>query len=528
MAAGGVVLAAGADVAAALPGAEPLLLLLPTDWSAAVAWPGADDATGAVPPPLPQAASSSAAAISPPPRRTAAPIAGPCDDGAPLPDDLVCFVMPTTSPSLWRHPDFLKLWAGQSISQLGSQISMLAIPLAAVVTLGANAFQAGLLGTFEFLPFLLVGLPAGVWVDRMARRPVLIVADVGRCIALATIPVAAGLHSLHIAQLYAVSFVVGVLTVFFDVAYQSYLPSLVQRDRLVDGNGKLEFSRATAQIAGPGLGGALVAILTAPVAIAADAASYVASVFSLLLIRRPEEVEPGSQRRSMRAELVEGLRYVWHHKLLRPIALCTGIGNYFGNMGFAVLILFAVRDLGMSAGLIGLSFSIGSFGAPLGAATAGWVSRRIGTGWTIIASAVLFTSAAIFPPLATHGFALPPLVISGFLASTFGVMYNITQVSLRQAISPHRIQGRMNATMRFLVWGTIPLGTFTGGVLGSTLGLRTTLWISAGGYALSLIPPLFSPVRRVRSIEAAIAEYGHIADLGSPFQHVERPEPLGA
>jgi predicted MFS family arabinose efflux permease len=362
----------------------------------------------------------------------------------------------------------------------------------------------------------------------MARRPVLIVADVGRCLALASIPVAAGLHSLHMPQLYAVSFVVGVLTVFFDVAYQSYLPSLVERDQLLDGNGKLEFSRAAAQIAGPGLGGALVGLVTAPVAIAADAVSYVASVISLLLIHRDEEVEPRSERRGMRAELLEGLRYVWGHRLLRPIALCTGIGNYFGNMGFAVLILFAVRDLDLSAGLIGLTFTVGSVGAPLGAALSGRTARWIGAGWTIIGSAVLYAGAAIFPPLATRSFAVAPLVISGLFASTFGVMYNITQVSLRQAIAPRRIQGRMNATMRFLVWGTIPLGTFTGGVLGSTLGLRTTLWISAAGYGLSLIPPLLSPVRRVRSIEAAVAEYGHLAELGNPYQQIEKPEPLGA
>jgi len=439
--------------------------------------------------------------------------------------------MPDTTRSLWRHPDFLKLWAGQSISQLGSQVSLLAIPLTAVVTLGANAFQAGLLGTFEFLPFLLVGLPAGVWVDRMARRPVLILADVGRCIALATIPVAAGLHGLHMAQLYAVSFVVGVLTVFFDVAYQSYLPSLVEREQLVDGNGKLEFSRATAQIVGPGLGGALVGLVTAPVAIAADAASYVASVFSLLLIRRPEEVEPRESRRGMRAELGEGLRYVWRHPLLRPIAMCTGIGNFFGNMAMAVLILFAVRELGMSPALIGLAFSVGSIGAPIGAALSGRIAARIGAGHTIILAAVMFAVNWMFPPLATHGTALVMLIVAGLLGSTFGVMYNITQVSLRQAIAPRRIQGRMNATMRFLVWGTIPLGTFTGGVLGSTLGLRTALWVGAGGQFLALIPPLLSPVPRVRSIAAAVEEYAGLSARSDARQTGEAdlpPAPFSA
>jgi MFS family permease len=431
-----------------------------------------------------------------------------------------------TSPSLWRHPDFLKLWAGQSISQLGSQVSLLAIPLTAVVALGANAFQAGLLGTFEFLPFLLVGLPAGVWVDRMARRPVLIVADVGRALALASIPAAAGLHSLHMAQLYAVSFVVGVLTVFFDVAYQSYLPSLVEREQLVDGNGKLEFSRATAEIAGPGLGGALVGLITAPIAIAVDAGSYVASVASLLLIRRTEVVEPRVQGSRMRSELAEGVRYVLRHPLLRPIAMCTGIGNYFSHIANAVLILYAVRDLGLSAGLIGLWFSVGSLGAPVGAALSARTARRIGAGRTIVLTAVLYSAAWFFLPLTTRGFALPLLIASGLLGSTFSVMYNITQVSLRQAITPRRLQGRMNATMRFLVWGTIPLGAFTGGLLGSTVGLRTTLWVAAGGGVLALIAPVLSPVPRIRSIATAVEEYGHLAETGSPYSQMEKPEPL--
>jgi MFS family permease len=433
--------------------------------------------------------------------------------------------MAITSTSLWRHPDFLKLWAGQTISQLGSQVSLLAIPLTAVVALGANAFQAGLLGTFEFLPFLLVGLPAGVWVDRMARRPVLIVADVGRTVALASIPIVAEMHMLHMAQLYAVSFVVGVLTVFFDVAYQAYLPSLVEREQLVDGNGKLEFSRATAEIAGPGLGGALVGLLTAPVAVAADAASYVVSVFSLLVIRKREVVEPRVTGSSLRSELAEGMRYVWRHPLLRPIAFCTGIGNYFGHIATAVVILYAVRTLGMSPGLIGLWFSLGSIGAPLGALLANRTSRRFGAGHTIIGTTVLFSGSWFLVPLAPVGFPLPFLVASGVIGSLGSVMYNITQVSLRQAIAPRRIQGRMNATMRFLVWGTIPLGAFTGGLIGNTFGLRTALWLGAAGQFLAIIPPLLSPVPRVRSIAAAVEQYGHIGELGTPYAQVETPEP---
>ena len=425
--------------------------------------------------------------------------------------------------SLWRHADFLKLWVGQSISQVGSQVSLLAIPLAAVVTLHATAFQAGLLGTFEFLPFLVVGLPAGVWVDRMARRRLLIVADVGRCIALATIPVVAGLHHLTMLQLYLVSLVTGVLTVFFDVAYQAYLPSLVEREKLVDGNGKLEFTRASAEIVGPGLGGALVGLLTAPIAVALDAGSYVASVFSLLLIRRTEVVEPRAAGSRLRTELAEGVRYVWRHRLLRPIALCTGIGNYFGHIATAVIILYAVRNLGLTAGLIGLWYSVGSVGAPIGAALSGRIGRRLGAGHTIMATAVLFSAAWFFIPLAPRAHPLPFLIASGILGSVGSVIYNITQVSLRQSITPQRLQGRMNATMRFLVWGTIPLGAFTGGALGSTIGLHATMWVAAAGGVLAIVPPLFSPVPRVRSIEEAVAEYVPLFESGAPQVQVEMP-----
>jgi MFS family permease len=432
------------------------------------------------------------------------------------------------SASLWRHADFLKLWAGQSISQVGTQVSLLAIPLTAVVVLHANAFQAGLLGTFEFLPFLLVGLPAGVWVDRMARRPVLIVADVGRAVALASIPVAAGMGRLHMPQLYVVSFVVGVLTVFFDVAYQSYLPSLVSRQQLVDGNGKLEFSRATAEIAGPGFGGALVGLVTAPIAIAADAVSYVFSVASLLVIRKPEHVEPRAHGSRLRSELAEGVRYVLGHRLLRPIAMCTGIGNYFSHIAVAVLILYAVRDLGLKPGVIGLWFSLGSIGAPVGAALAGRWARRQGAGRTILTTALIYSLAWFLIPLAPRSSPVPFLVLSGLLGSSCGVVYNITQVSLRQAITPQRIQGRMNATMRFLVWGTIPLGAFTGGVLGSTIGLHATLWVAAGGELLALIPPLFSPVRRLASIDAAVLDYAPEMQASTPYEHIEEPAPAEA
>ncbi|HEV7467596.1 MAG TPA: MFS transporter [Candidatus Dormibacteraeota bacterium] len=406
--------------------------------------------------------------------------------------------------SLWRHPDFLRLWAGQTVSQVGSQVSFIAIPLTAVTVLGAGPFQTGLLGTLEFLPFLLFGLPAGVWVDRLPHRPVLIVADLGRMLALASVPVAWALGVLHLPQLYATGFVVGVLTVFFDVAYQSYLPALVEREQLVEGNSKLILTQSTAEVAGPGIGGLLVSLASAPYAVAADAASYAVSVVSLLLIRRSEPRRRARVRTGLRAELLEGLRFVLGHRLLRPIAACTGLYNLFANVGMAVLFVYAVRDLGLDAGTIGLWFSLGSLGGPLGALLVARLERRLGTGRTIVASAWVGLPSWLLLVLAPRSFPMPFLIASGIVGSLAGVAYNITQVSLRQAITPRHLQGRMNATTRFLIWGTIPLGAFAGGVMGSLIGLRTTLLAAAAGQLLAALPVTLSGVRRLRRVEDAM------------------------
>jgi MFS family permease len=435
--------------------------------------------------------------------------------------------------TLWRHADFMKLWTGQSISLVGTAITQLALPLTAIVILKATPFEVGLLGTFEFLPFLLVGLPAGVWVDRLSRRRILIVADVGRAITLGSIPIAYELGVLHILQLYVVAFVTGILTVFFEVAYQSYVPSLVERDQLVDGNGKLEISRSGAQLAGPGIAGPLIQLVKAPVAIFVDALSYVGSVLFLILIRKKEPpVEPqgpdGAPR--MRRQIKEGLRYVLGNRYLRSIAACTATSNLFGNVAFAVLLLFAVRVLDLTPGAIGIILAIGNVGFLAGAFASGRVSKRLGVGRTILFSAIVFSLAGILIPLATPSTAWPILIASIIVGGFGGVVYNVNQVSLRQAITPERMQGRMNATMRFMVWGTIPIGAFVGGVLGSTIGLRPTLWVGAIGTTLSFIPLLFSPVPGLRTIpefepgaELASADEG-VVEVG----HTPHPlEPAG-
>ena len=301
------------------------------------------------------------------------------------------------SGGLWRHRDFLNLWTAETVSQLGSQISQIGLPLVAIIVLEASAFEVALLGVIEFAPFILISLPAGVWVDRLRRKPILVTADLGRALLLASIPVAYWLDALTIWQLYVVGFVVGVLTVFFDVSYQAYLPSLVSRQQLIDGNSKLEISRSGAQLAGPGLGGALVQVLTAPVAVLVDAISFLASAIFLVRIRKQEQAPTRAERQAgpgMKTELKEGLAWVLGNRYLRWIAASTATFNFFSNMLFAVFLVFAVRVLELRPGVIGLIFAVGSIGYLVGALLANRVSRRFGVGPTIIIGALGSTSLA--------------------------------------------------------------------------------------------------------------------------------------
>jgi MFS family permease len=407
-----------------------------------------------------------------------------------------------TPSSLWRHPDFLKLWAADSVSQLGSQVTLLALPIVAITVLKATTFQVGLLSAAEMTPFLLVGLPAGAIVDRLRRRPVLIAGDLGRALALASIPIVHAFGALGLAQLYLVAFTTGVLTVFFDVAYMSYLPALVERDQLVEGNSKLEVSRSGGQIAGPGLAGLLIGAFGAAVAMTADAASFVVSAIGITAIRRPEPppVTAERHRGSFRRDIGDGLRYVFRHRLLRSIAASTATSNLFNSMLYAILILYMVRSLHFRPGLVGLVFACGNVGFLIGALTSSRWVRRLGLGPTIVASAALGGLASLLTPLAPRATAVPYLIASQLLVGVAIPIYNINQVSLRQAICPDRLQGRMNATMRFMVWGTMPLGAVAGGALGRSVGLRPTLWVAAGGGCFAFLWVLLSPVRSLADV----------------------------
>jgi MFS family permease len=412
---------------------------------------------------------------------------------------------------LWRHPDFLKLWSAETISMFGSTIDDIAFALVAILVLQASAFEVAALGTVLFLPFILFTLPAGVWVDRLPRRPILIVGDFGRAALYATVPIAYFADVLTLWQLYVVGFLVGTFQVFFDVAYQSYLPSLVERDQIVDGNSKLEISRSAAQISGPGLGGILVQVLTAPYAVLVDALSFVASGMLILGIRKPEpRPEPtvvDGRKSGMRHELMVGLRFVLGNPNLRAQAGCTATSNLFSSVGFSILLVFVVRELGLSPGVIGIILSLGAVGSMAAALTATRISRRFGIGPTTIAVAALFGPAMLLVAFAPAGTGAIPFFVAAQLVFGFTVVvYNIVQVSYRQAICPPRLQGRMNSVMRFVVWGTIPVGTLLGGALGSTIGLRETIVVGAVGGGLAVLWIVFSPQRHLREMPEPIED----------------------
>lgn len=415
--------------------------------------------------------------------------------------------MPPASNQVWRNSDFLKFWSGQSISLVGSQITTLALPLAAAITLRATPMQMGVLVATQYLPFLLFGLFVGVWVDRLRRRPILIFANLGRGLLLGIIPVAAWLKVLRIEHLYAVGFLAGLLTVCFDVAYQSYLPTLVGRERLVEGNSKLQISSSTAALAGPSLGGMLVQWLSAPFAIAADAASFFMSAIFLCLIRK-QETGPltGSHRQGIWKEMREGLRLVLSNPILRAIVGGTATSNFFINVQISVRILYVTRSLHLEPATLGFIFATGSVGGLIAAIFAKRISSFAGIGPTLIGMQFLVGISALVLPLASGSFwilvltILPSMILWGFAMMT----YDINQVSFRQAVTPDRLQGRMNASIRFVTWGAAPPGALLGGVLGGMIGLRMTLLLGGIGVLCATLWTLFSPTRDLRRMPAEI------------------------
>ncbi len=405
-----------------------------------------------------------------------------------------------------RHPKFLYLWRAQTISVFGSQITTLALPLTAALTLHATPLEMGLLAAALTLPIPLFALFAGVLTDRLRRRPLLIGTDLLRALFLTVVPTAALFHLLNIPLLALLGFLAGTCSIVFDVAYQPYLSSVIRPDQLVEGNGKLEASSALAAVAGPGLAGALVTLLGAPMAVAVDALSFIASALLLGRVQQAEHVSaPMHHRSSVWQEIQEGLSLVLGHELLRPLALFSAMFNFFGKVVEVSLILFATRTLGLSAALLGLIFAAEGMGGLLGAALPGWSLRRFGLGRTLVASTCVMGAASVAFPLAGGPVWAATLMLGTglFIQGLSSVVYRVQQLSLRQLVTPSRLLGRMNASTRFLTWGVIPLGALAGGTLGQATSLRLAVGVGALGCALSFLWLVFSPVPRLRTLPVA-------------------------
>ncbi|MEP7181883.1 MAG: MFS transporter [Betaproteobacteria bacterium] len=401
---------------------------------------------------------------------------------------------------LWRQPDFIRLWTSMTITSFGAQITNLALPLTAAVMLAATPMQMGVLVALETLPFALVSLHAGVLLDRVRKLPVVIAADVGRGLALLAIPVAAFTHTLSIEILYAVGFFCGVQNVVGGAAYQVLIAQMAGRGRLVEANAKITLGETSAGLVGPGAAGLLIQWLTAPFAIALDAFTFFVSALMLRRIHAPNDVaRPAGGKGRVWQEIGEGLKLVWRNRTLLGLAWLAGLWQILHHMQLAVLILFATRDLGLSAGAIGLTYMAGGVGCVIAASSAERLSARFGVGPVIVHGLILTA-------LGWQAFGLigGPVWLATILLGVamtvfdFGaVLYGINYLALRQAITPDRLLGRMTATMRFLTVAAAPLGSLAGGALATVIGLRNTLLV-IGVLALVLAGAavLWSPVRQ--------------------------------
>lgn len=413
--------------------------------------------------------------------------------------------------SLAFHRNFRQLWIGDAFGQFGAQLTGLALPVLAVDQLQATPWQMGALNAAETAAFLVIGLPAGAWVDRMRKRRTLIVADLVRAAVLAVVVVTALAGNASMPLLYVAGLVISAATVFFDVAHQSYVPGLVGLDRIVEGNSKLQATQSVAMVAAPAVGGALLRVISAPMLIAGTVVTYLVSAVFVGRIRHEETLPPLAGRRPLKVEIAEGLQFVVRQPLLRRIVACTSIGNMFHGASAAVSVIFALRVLGLDAAGLGLVFSASSIGGLLGAVLADRLARWVGEGRIIVLSALAFGPAFALTPLALPlaELGVPPevpMVAGGALFNFVVVVYNVAQVSFRQRLCPPALLGRMNASVRFIVWGSLPLGGLLGGLLGTQLGVLPTLWIAVGGTLLSAVPVLFSPLVRMRDLP--VPEHG--------------------
>jgi MFS family permease len=433
------------------------------------------------------------------------------DEAVEADQDAAAGPAPTPAPkgSLWRDRNFMTLWSGQALSQFGAQITELAIPVLAVLALNATEWEVGVLNAAQVAAFLIVGLPAGAWIDRMRKRHVMIAADAVRAVALAALPVLALLGVLQIWHMIVVALIMGVATVFFDVSNQSIVPSLVRTNQIAEANGKLQSSEQLANLAGPAAGGWLVGVLAAPVAIFITVGTYLASFVALLFTRDHERLRAPEDHKPLVQEIGEGLRWVFGNPLLRRIVLTTGTANFFSTISMTLLPIFVLRELGLTPQMLGVVFSLSAVGGLLGAIATPRIVARIGEARAIPISAIAFSVLPFFLPAISlvPALAFPLLVIQFFLASFTVLLYNITQVTFRQRITPPRLLGRMNASVRFVVWGVMPISALLAGALGTWIGTVPTLWIAASFELFACLFVVIGPFWGMRELPDAHADH---------------------
>jgi MFS family permease len=406
------------------------------------------------------------------------------------------------------NPDFAKLWVGETISEIGTQVTLFALPLVAILTLKATVFEVGVLNALRFVPVIVVAVLAGVGLDRRRRRPVLILCSVASAVLIGLIPLAQATGLLSLGLLYAVTLLVGTLSVCFDVGALAYVPYLVGRQHLIEANSKLQASNAFAGIAGPGLAGLLIGLITAPITLTVDAVSYLFSVAGLIAIRRPEPPPEAGQRPSMRHSMAEGFRAVYGTRLLRVLLAQSATLNVGFGATSTIFTVYAVRTLGLTPLKLGIALGALQAGALLGALGAARVKRAIGLGRTLAVSIIAVSGSPLLLLLPHNA---SPATVAIFAASWLGhgfgiAIWNVNTITLRQAVTPTRVLARMNATYRMLLFGALPLGAMAGGLLGSALGLHTALVVAVIVLTVPMAWIIFSPVFRLTEIPTLAQE----------------------
>lgn len=430
---------------------------------------------------------------------------------------------PRPRGGLLRHRDFRLLWIGETASSIGTAVSSVVLPLVAVVSLSASAFEVGALAAAEWLPWLLIGLPAGVLVDRSRRRPLLIWCDLARAVLIASVPIAAVADVLTIAQLLVVALVVGMASVLFQVGYTSYLPSLLHRDELIEGNAKLQGTQALARVIGPSLGGLLVHLFRVPFALVANVIGYLASASVLLAIRAREPERPAAEHIGVRAEIAEGARFVACDPLLRVLTVAPAVANFFFTGYQAIVVLFLVRSVHLGPGGVGLIMGLATTGAVVGAAVARPLARAIGTSRAVWLVTLITSPFALLIPLTGRGAGLALFLVGSFVTFTGVLVYNVTIGSFRQAYCPPEVLGRVVATMRFVLFGTMPLGALFGGSLATWIGVRAAVWVLTAGLVLPGLILLFSPLRRIRDLPQQPPAAHDVAPMAHTASRALRP-----